>query len=233
MPRTLDPALHADRRDAFVDAAQHLIQVKGYEQMSIQDVLDAVDASRGAFYHYFDSKGSLLEAVVERMSNAVLDMLAPILADPDTPAVDKLRRYFAGIANWKGERTELLLALLRTWMADDNAIVREKFRRGLVPSHTPLLASIIRQGRAEGTFRAHENARSDDPDAVARVVVSLIQGVNDAAADLFFARQAGVITLAEVEQSVAAFSDAFERVLGLAPGSFPIIDRDVLVQWYG
>jgi hypothetical protein len=34
MPRTLDPAAHALRRDAFVDAAQRLIQTKGYEQMS-------------------------------------------------------------------------------------------------------------------------------------------------------------------------------------------------------
>ena len=67
MARTLNPAAHAVRRDAFVDAAQRLIQAKGYEEMSIQDVLDELGASRGAFYHYFDSKAALLEAVVERM----------------------------------------------------------------------------------------------------------------------------------------------------------------------
>ena len=67
MARTLNPEVHAVRRDAFVDAAQRLIQARGYEQMSIQDVLDEVDASRGAFYHYFDSKAALLDAVVDRM----------------------------------------------------------------------------------------------------------------------------------------------------------------------
>jgi AcrR family transcriptional regulator len=70
MARTLDPAAHALRRDAFVDAAQRLIQAKGYEQMSLQDVVDELDASRGAFYHYFDSKVALLEAVVRRGSRA-------------------------------------------------------------------------------------------------------------------------------------------------------------------
>ena len=62
MARTVDTEAHAVRREAFVDVAQRLMQTKGYEQMSIQDVLDELDASRGAFYHYFDSKTALLEA---------------------------------------------------------------------------------------------------------------------------------------------------------------------------
>ena len=65
MARTVDTGAHAVRREAFVDTAQRLMQAKGYEQMSVQDVLDELDASRGAFYHYFDSKAALLEAVVD------------------------------------------------------------------------------------------------------------------------------------------------------------------------
>ena len=45
MPRTLDPAAHAVRRDTFVDAAQALITSVGYEEMSIQDVLAATGAA--------------------------------------------------------------------------------------------------------------------------------------------------------------------------------------------
>ncbi len=60
MPRTLNPAAHALKRDAFLDAAERLIRTKGYEQMTVQDVLDELGASKGAFYHYFDSKEALL-----------------------------------------------------------------------------------------------------------------------------------------------------------------------------
>ncbi len=67
MARTLDPAAHALRRDEFVDAAQRLIAAKGYEALSIQDLLDDLGASKGAFYHYFGSKSDLLGAVVDRM----------------------------------------------------------------------------------------------------------------------------------------------------------------------
>ena len=62
-PEPWIPTAHAVRRDEFVDAAQRLIQSPGYEQMSVQDVLDELGASKGAFYHYFDSKEALLEAV--------------------------------------------------------------------------------------------------------------------------------------------------------------------------
>src|SRR5437867_543136 len=111
MARTLDPAAHALRREAFVDAAQRLIQSKGYDQMSLQDVLDELDASKGAFYHYFDSRVALLEAVVERMVDAATEALLPMVADPDLPALQKLEGFFSGIAHWKTDRKELMVAV--------------------------------------------------------------------------------------------------------------------------
>ena len=84
------------RREAFVDAAQRLLQAKGYEHTSIQDVLDEVGASRGAFYHYFASKTALLEAVVTRMVDASLASVAPVLDDPALDAVARFEGLFGG-----------------------------------------------------------------------------------------------------------------------------------------
>ena len=39
------------KRSAILDAARRLVQTKGYEQMAIQDVLDDLQISKGAFYH--------------------------------------------------------------------------------------------------------------------------------------------------------------------------------------
>jgi AcrR family transcriptional regulator len=142
--------LHASRRGAYLEAAQRLIQAKGFEQMSIQDVLDQLDASRGALYHYFDSKVALLEAVVERMVSAALAAAAPVVEDTDLPAATKLTRLLQGIATWKTERRDQVMALLRVWYSDDNAIVREKVRQAMVTRLGPLLATIIAQGRRRG-----------------------------------------------------------------------------------
>src|SRR5487761_510205 len=97
MARTVNATLYTVRREAFLEVAQRLIQTKGFDSMSVQDVLDELDASKGAFYHYFDSKQMLLEAVVERFAEAAMLTVEPILADRGMPAVRKLERIFSGI----------------------------------------------------------------------------------------------------------------------------------------
>jgi len=227
LARTLDPEAHAIKRDAFLDAAQRLIQLKGYESTSVQDVLHEVRTSKGAFYHYFDSKGALLNGVVERMVEAALTAVTPIVEDPDLPADVKLRGVFDGIAAWKTARKDLLLALTENWMSDDNAIVREKFRRSVVLRLTPLIARIIRQGRDEGRFSA------SDPSHAAIVFVSMLLALNQEAAELFVARQADEITFDDVRRILAAYVEALERILGAPSGSMPLVDESVLHEWFG
>ncbi|HVS43773.1 MAG TPA: TetR/AcrR family transcriptional regulator [Candidatus Dormibacteraeota bacterium] len=226
MART-ERAAQTVRRDAFVDVALRLIQTKGYEQMTVQDVLDQLGASKGAFYHYFDSKRALLEAVVERSTDGALAALAPLLDDPHLSAARKLEEVFAGIAAWKAQRKELMLAILEVWVSDDNAIVREKSRRLAVSRLVPLLEPIIRQGVEEGVFTVPY------PDETARTIVALFQGFGDEALEHFFARQAGTIPFETVVRANAAHVDALERILGLSAGSFTGLDEESLRLWFG
>src|ERR1700694_635908 len=169
MARTLNVELHKVRRDACLDVAQRLIQTKGDEQMSIQDVLDELETSRGALYHYFDSKHALLDGVVDRFADLALAGLAPILGDPHLPALRKLEKVLAGIASIKAEQKVLVLAIMEVWSSDGNALVREKVRRLSAIWLGPLLSAIIRQGIDEGVVT------SDSPDETARVLVYLMQ----------------------------------------------------------
>ena len=226
MARTVDAEAHALRRDAFVDVAQRLIQNKGYESTSIQNVIDEVGASKGAFFHYFGSKAALLDAVVERLVDGAIAAVAPLVDDPGLTAAQKLQAVFAGIAQWKGERTELLVGLLRVWVSDENAIVREKMRRRVLARLTPMLAAILRQGEAEGAFTV------DSPEADARVLVSLVLGVNEAATELYFARQAGEVSMSTVERTLRGYFVAFERLLGVPAGALAPLDPALLRQWY-
>lgn len=226
MPRTLDPTAHAQRRDAFIDVAMRLIQTTGYQDMSIQNVLDGAETSRGAFYHYFDSKAALLEAVIERMVEAATSALAPILDDPALTAPQKLHAFFSGLAQWKEMRRELLLGFIDVWLSDENAVVREHFRRNVTARLTPLMAKLVRQGDAEGTFS------TGPPEPTAGVLVSLILGANETASRLFLEHQAGTTSLDDVVRTLAAYTDAFERILGLPAGSWPLADAETLRRWF-
>src|SRR6202048_431694 len=146
MARTVNATLYTVRRDAFLDVAQRLVQSKGYEAMSIQDVLNELEASKGAFYHYFDSKQALLEAVIERFADTGMAGLPAILDDPELPALRKLEKVFASIARFKAEQKELVLAVMEVWKSDGNALAREKLRRLSASRLLPLLTVVVRQG---------------------------------------------------------------------------------------
>lgn len=225
MSRSVNVAEQAIRRDAFIDVAQRLIQTKAYEQMSVQDILDGVGSSRGAFYHYFDSKQQLLEAVVTRIGDAALASLDPTVRDPSLPALTKLQQVFSGIAGWKAERRELVLGIAEIWLSDDNALVREKLRQRLAQDLAPLLSSIIAQGKREGVFVI------SSPDDAAQVLVSLMYAANLLATELFIARLAKRVTLEEIERRLGAYAGAYERVLGAPEGSLRI-DGELIRLWY-
>jgi AcrR family transcriptional regulator len=226
LARTVNATTHAVRRDAFLDATERLIRTKGWEQVSIQAILDELDVSKGAFYHYFDSKEALLEAVVGRIADGVMSTLAPIASDPDLQAAEKLQGVFLAAGQWKAERKDLMLGLLRAWYSDHNAVVREQLRRASTTRLAPLLAGIVRQGKAEGAFSVTW------PDHAAGVLVALLVGSSETTSQLFMARLTDAIPLEEVERAMAAYSEAIERILGLSAGSFEYVDAPSLRCWF-
>jgi AcrR family transcriptional regulator len=224
MPRIVkEPAI---RRNEIIDAAQQLIYTKGYEQMTIQDILDALHISKGAFYHYFDSKGALLEAIIERMKEEVEPVILPIVADPALPVIEKLQRFFDTSARWKTARKEYLMALLPVWYADENAIVRQKLEADMIKWAAPLLARIIRQGIGEGLFTAAF------PDQAGEIVLSIVVKLGDTFAGLLVAPEQSSGDIQRVMSTVAAYNDALERVLGTPPGSLHLIDEGLLQEWF-
>ena len=49
MPRVVKEEDYAARRNEILDVARKLVYTRGYEQMSIQNILDALKISKGAF----------------------------------------------------------------------------------------------------------------------------------------------------------------------------------------
>ena len=226
MARTLNATAHAVRRDEILDVAEGLIRTCGYDRMSIQDVQDELGCSRGAIYHYVRSQEAILEAVIERMTTAIAPVLAPIAADPAMRATDKLRAVFATAGVWKAQRSDLLLALIRSWLAPGNDLVRFRANAAGMAAMTPMLEAIIAQGAAEGDFT------TDSPADTASVLIALLTGSADVLRVLVLDALDGRITLDQVEQRMAAYDEAVERILGLKPGSFTFIDRSGLQTWF-
>ncbi|HZS75137.1 MAG TPA: TetR/AcrR family transcriptional regulator [Ktedonobacteraceae bacterium] len=226
MPRTVKEKEYAVKRNEILDMAEQLIYRKGYEQMTIQDILDGLEISKGAFYHYFDSKQALLEALVERMLELAEQAILPIVQDPNLPALEKMQRYFATANRWKSERKAFLIPFIQVWYADDNAIVREKFNTMGSEHVGPWLAQIIRQGVQEETMN------TPYPEQMGALVLSILWKLGDTFARLLINYEGGSESPQRAQDMVVAYSDALERVLGAPKGSLQLMDDESVKEWF-
>lgn len=79
----------------IVDVSAELFAKKGYEQTSIQDILDATGLSKGGLYHHFKSKEEILEAVMQKRVQYVNGRFHNIIRNTEeTNAKEKLKKYF-------------------------------------------------------------------------------------------------------------------------------------------
>lgn len=62
--------------ERIVEASAKLFIEKGYDQTSIQDILDTLKLSKGGLYHHFKSKDEILEAVLHKRSQYITDFLS-------------------------------------------------------------------------------------------------------------------------------------------------------------
>jgi AcrR family transcriptional regulator len=194
--------------------------------MSVQDVQDELGASRGAIYHYFRSKEAILEAVIDRMTAVGMSVIHPIADDPSRGAIEKLQGIFATAGAWKAERSDLLLAVLRSWYSPGNDLVRSRAAAAAYAEFQRLIARIIRQGKAEGVMDP------GSPDHAATVITSLFTGCGDTIFRMLLDRLDGRIPFEDVQDFMHAYSEAIERILGLPPGSFVLIDDASLHTWF-
>jgi AcrR family transcriptional regulator len=231
MPRVVKEDDYAARRNEILDMARKLVYSKGYEEMSIQDILDELKISKGAFYHYFESKPTLLEALIERMSDEAGAMILPILNDPNLPALEKLCRYFSSAVQWKAAQKDFMMALLRVWYSDTNGVIRQKVFSKMLKVVAPSFSQVIRQGIQEKTLS------TAFPEQATEIILYIILGLGDKFGEIILGHEAGTNKLSAKErfrvmqESVAAYTDALERVLGAAHGSMQLMDDKSIRLW--
>jgi len=212
MTRSVKAHEYAEKRNAILDVTAHYITTKGYEQMTTQDILEALQISRGAFYHYFESKQALLMALVERIGEQAEQLVLPIVSDREMPAQDKLLRVFAVLNQHKQENLDLVYAFMRVWYADENALFRQKLYLARLKRLAPWLSQIIQEGVAEGAFTTAY------PDQAARIIIAMVEDLGYAIVELLFAEEGKRLDLSRMVQLGEATADALERVLGMKPG---------------
>src|SRR5262245_50722329 len=99
------------RRSEILDAAQRLFISRGYETTTVNDLLEAVGLSKGAFYHHFASKEEVMEALGLRIADQSLARLAPVFERPGLAPLERLKAFFHHGQQFKKENAPVIRAL--------------------------------------------------------------------------------------------------------------------------
>jgi AcrR family transcriptional regulator len=215
-----------ERRSELIACAQKLFYSRGYESTSVRDIVDEVGVAKGTFYYYFDSKTAVLEAVVDELIAQAQAILQEIVADETLAAIPKWIQAFQVVGNWKIERKDEMIALLRLLQKDENVLLQYKMWMQATQVLSPELAKIIAQGVEEGVFETESIQ-----DAV-EIALAIARGVRDTIYDTLLNPNRYDDPAALAWRKITAVQTAIERVLGAPPGSLPIIDEQSLAAWF-
>ena len=133
-------------RGRIVSAAWQLFYEQGYENTTVEEIIETSQTSKGSFYHYFDGKDALLSTLSD-LFDEKYEALQETM-DPAMPAMDKLlflnSELFRMIEN--SVSMDLLARLLSTQLVTNG----EKHLLNHKRTYYRLLRKIIAQGQEAG-----------------------------------------------------------------------------------
>ncbi|MES2177526.1 MAG: TetR/AcrR family transcriptional regulator [Gemmatimonadota bacterium] len=155
------------RPQELLEAALDVFARKGYRAARLDDVAEAAGVTKGAIYHYFDTKEELLLGVVEHFQDVAFGRVEDVLRDKTLPPSARIgllvRRMFSNPDRTRGE---LFLVLLRD-VAHEMPRVHHRWLRTGPMRLWGLIASLVEEGKEAGEFRADA-----DSEVGARLLVS-------------------------------------------------------------
>ena len=81
-----------ERKNEILDAAAALFALKGFDNTSTNEILEAVGIARGTLYHHFKSKEDIMDAIIERQSERMLSQARRIAEDKGIPVEERMLR---------------------------------------------------------------------------------------------------------------------------------------------
>jgi TetR/AcrR family transcriptional regulator, transcriptional repressor for nem operon len=188
-----------DTKTQILDIAQDLIQRRGVNAMSYQDISDRVGIRKASVHTHFPKKDDLLVALLDRYSDRFLRIVDGVLASGDSPEV-MLRRYcglYEATLSAGDHDKACLCAMLGAETQTLSAPLVENVR-AFCQGNEARLVTMLESGRLDGSFRF-----AGDTQAMAALVLELLQGS---------------MLLARVRGGAAQFHQTVEQLMRLVIG---------------
>jgi AcrR family transcriptional regulator len=138
------------RIQEILATAAALFGERGYDAVSLEDVADRLDVTKGSLYYYFASKDELVTAAIETLGNDWTARLEGLLAGESGAPAERLRalvREHIGIAVREYPAALRLFLAPQDWPAAQQARIKELRRR-----HDAVFRAVVEEGVSNGDF---------------------------------------------------------------------------------
>ncbi|QCH25109.1 TetR/AcrR family transcriptional regulator [Mycobacteroides salmoniphilum] len=210
------------RRIELLELAMSLFLERGYEKVSLNDLIATSGISKGAFYHYFSSKEALVSALAERSADQAFEALSPVFTDRGMGALERLNSglragYEVKMALGAPESIAAMVSMLRpenqSLLRRISGIWEDKFR--------PVLTEVIARGVTEGVFETF------DPEGVGDMIQGFAAAMGATVQRIVAApdARARAEAIDAAVQRQRLYGVATDRILGLPDGTIEVLDR--------
>ena len=210
------------RRGELLLTAERLFYTKGYEKTSVQDILTEMNFSKGGFYHHFDSKLSVLEAICEMRAQECCERAQQAAAGVQGSAVDKLNAVFHDSAILASGNSSFISLMIHVAYREDGALMREKMKGYQLSSMQPVLEEILAQGVESKEFFVSDTA------ACAQMLLRMYLVFTDEIAFLMAQEDSEEKLMEELVRKLNVYRMAIERVLVAPFGSVVLFEAKEL-----
>lgn len=156
-----------EMRAKIQSTALSLFNQEGFENVSVEEIAQAVGCSVGNIYHYFKSKDELAIQVTQMVDQAYTELEEAYLADKTASGRDKLLDFVGKSLEISARDEVLYKAFIHGLRYPEQGVLQKSDKR----AYYRLLRELVDQCQQEGSIHP-----SRDPDEVVEDLVVLHRG---------------------------------------------------------
>ena len=186
-----------NRKDEFLSVAYNLFITKGYDNTSVDEIIEKVNIAKGTFYYYFTSKEEMLDEVINKMINEEIIEAKKVVLMP----IPIEQKVFGIVTSLRPKSNEL--NIVETLNNDNNIKMHMKYNKRIIDEATIILKDVVLEGIDKGVFNCTN---------IEERIKLLLKMSNDTFDDNNF-----------TNKDVEVYIDMVEKLLGANPGTMSFI----------
>lgn len=190
----------------ILEAAALLFTKKGYDNTSLQDIINETHLSKGAIYHHFTSKEDIFSRICEDISIENGAALGKIRDDINLNGAEKLREIFRAAVMHQNQRRMLGMV---PYLLDNPKFLAVQIKSIYQQSVPYYMKPILEEGIKDGSIKAH------NPKELAEAIMTL--------SDIWLHPLLRATDTYSMKSRCAVFNSLFRPVVG-----FDILNEEIM-----